>query len=163
MNKLTLALTLFFLITSLSESHESSPIKIEVNKNNSLTIISSRRKKTFSLKHQINGYAINCSKTRLMAWGTPASLSVEAPQSENISIIEIQESKLVKVLQIGRGLFSLNYLKDGVSAYIEFGYGEASISPANLLVHAEPNTQGHPEFETCKPFEGQRYSRWDVK
>ena len=109
------------------------------------------------------GFSVNCIRTRLIAWGVPNAISNENPQVEEVSVIDLKKGKIAKGISLGKGIFSVSYIKDGISAYIESGYGAAEISKLGKLEYLELNADQEPQLEECPLFSGKTYSKWDNK
>ena len=155
---LSALLVAFFWHSASSKEKENFGANVEKGKIIRITTASSRM--TFRLSHDVVGFVVNCNRTRLIAWGVPNTASNESPQAEKVSVIDLKKGRRIGSISLGRGIFSASYLKDGISAYIESGYGAALISEYGRLEYLEPNADLNPELEKCPMFKGKIYSKW---
>ena len=160
MTKFFLSALLVACFCQSASSKEKEKFGATVEKGKTIRITTASSRMTFRLSHNVVGFAVNCNRTRLIAWGVPNTASSESPQAEKVSVIDLKKGKRIESISLGRGIFSTSYLKDGISAYIELGYGAAVISKYGRLEYLEPNTDLSTELEKCPIFTGKIYSKW---
>ena len=153
------ALLIAFFWPSVS-SKEKENFRANVEKGKTIKIATASSRMTFRLSHDVAGFAVNCNRTRLIAWGVPNTVSSESPQAEKVTVIDLKKGRRIGSISLGRGIFNTSYLKDGISAYIELGYGAAIISKYGRLEYLETNADLNLELEKCPIFTGKIYSKW---
>ena len=160
MIKLLLWALLIAFFWQSASSKEKEKFGASVEKGETIKITTASSRMTFRLSHDVAGFSVNCNRTRLIAWGVPNTASNESPQAEKVSVIDLKKGRRIGSISLGRGIFSANHLKDGISAYIESGYGAVVISKYGRLKYLEPNADPNPELEKCPMFKGKIYSKW---
>ena len=163
MTKFLLLILLSLFFSASASSKEQRKFIATVKKENVISVTVASIKNIYHLPHDIVGFSVNCNRTRLIAWGVPNAISNENPQAEEVSVIDLKKGKRPRSIFLGRGIFGVSYLKDGISAYIESGYGAAVISKYGKLEYLESNADQEPKLEECPLFSGKTYSKWDNK
>lgn len=111
----------------------------------------------FNFSHTIDGYSVNCRKTKLLVWGIPKNISSATPQIGAVTLIDIEKKKIIKSLRTGRGIMSIDYLTTTNAAQILMGYSTVMNLTDGSLKYLTPDEENKLIFEQCENFDGKQF------
>ncbi|MBP6898270.1 MAG: hypothetical protein KBC94_27950 [Pseudacidovorax sp.] len=105
----------------------------------------------------IIGYKVNCSKTKLVAWGVPDELNFNAPQIGFVTIVDSKNPLGAKRKILAQGVMDIEFLKNKKYAFIASNSGEV-INLENGKLEYVPEDRNLERF----PREECRKARWQT-
>ena len=109
----------------------------------------------------IIGYKVNCSKTKLVAWGVPDELNFNAPKIGFVTIVDSKNPLDAKRKILGQGVMDIQFLKNKQYALIVSNSGEV-INLDNGKIEYVPEDRDLESFsrEECRKARWQTFERY---
>ena len=70
----------------------------------------------FELNHSVDGYEVDCKKDLMMVWGKPVILNESSPQDSNLTIIDLMNLKIRKIVYFDKGVYDIDFLESPLKA-----------------------------------------------
>ena len=124
--------------------------------------IADQELRSFQIDHSVDGYEINCKKTRAMIWGKPNRFSSNSPQDSIITLIDLKNRRKIFAKTMTGGIFGAKYLSNGKEVYIEDTLGAIIDlnSGSDRKVNSEMDIGNDFQFESCGDFSGKSYLKY---
>jgi len=109
----------------------------------------------------IIGYKVNCSKTKLVAWGVPDELNFNAPQIGFVTIVDSKNPLGAKRKILAQGAMDIEFLKNKKYALIVSNSGEViNLENGKLeYVQKDRNLERFPR-EECRKARWQTFEKY---
>jgi hypothetical protein len=92
--------------------------RISIAPPSALEITGQDKRVELRLSHTIDGYLVNCERSRMLAWGKPFKLNPDNPQDGVLSIIDTQDLKIQQEVHLSKGIHSAEFLSSKAEAII---------------------------------------------
>lgn len=115
-------LSLLSFIGGISDSF-ASEMKFSIINKNKIRIQQGNSRKTYSFFVSINGYSVNCQRTKMIVWGYPLKFNENSPSANGYVLFDLKNRKIIKSDLMFHGIFSATFFSDNIHAYIGSGMG----------------------------------------
>jgi hypothetical protein len=144
--KLFLIFIGFFYFSASSIASEDLKIKF-FQKTTSLKISKS---KIISVKYKVENFKINCKKQRLVVWGHSFLLNKNNPQETHLTLINLENGKIIKSLGYTKNIYGVSYFSDESYFYVDTSFEQIVNANTGKIVRtvADPLSEKFI-FEKC--------------
>lgn len=114
----------------------------------------------FELNHSVDGYEVNCKKDLMMVWGKPVILNESNPQDSNLTIIDLTNRKIRKIIYFDKGIYDIDFLESPLKAIVWTTRGVIlELHYGNILLQPESVDVDMP-LEFCDIFQYKSFRRY---
>lgn len=114
----------------------------------------------FELNHSVDGYEVNCKKDLMMVWGKPVILNESSPQDSNLTIIDLMNLKIRKIVYFDKGVYDIDFLESPLKAIVWAARGVIlDLHYGNILLQPESVDVDMP-LESCDIFQYKSFRRY---
>lgn len=140
----------------------SDKFRLEISKKNQLSIYEGERSRQVRLIHEIYGYEVNCSKTKVLVWGKPKNLNKDNPQDSILTIVNLKYNTKSSIIEFTKNIFDVVFLADGVKAIVGSDSEKFIDITRGVLLDPGDGASINPNanLENCKTFPNKSYRRY---
>lgn len=113
------AITLTQGIANADDPPPTDKFRIDISGKNQLSIHGVDKSRRIRLLHEIYGYEVNCTKTRILAWGKPKILNKDNPQDSILTIVNLERRTKPFAIEFNKNIFNAIFLVNDNNAIIE--------------------------------------------
>jgi hypothetical protein len=128
-----------------------------------ISIPAGNKRATIRVDFRVDGYEVDCLRKYMVIWGHPAILNPNNPQDSVAAIADISKLRIVGRVAVSKGIFGVDFLKEGSRALLWSDAGVLMQLPGgNIQPNPKDMDFSGPQFEreSCATFSGQRYWRF---
>jgi hypothetical protein len=106
--------------------------------------------KIISVKYKVENFKINCKKQRLVVWGHSFLLNKKNPQETHLTLINLENGKIIKSLGYTKNIYGVSYFSDESYFYVDTSFEQIVNANTGKIVRtvADPLSEKFI-FEKC--------------
>lgn len=154
-----------FLAHTIAQADGFPPgggFQLDISRKYQIYVNENDRSRGVRLTHEVFGYEVNCSKSRILVWGKHTPLNKNNPQDSVLTIINLNSRAKPSIIELNKNIFDVKFLNDNANAIIESDSVKLLNIARGVLLNPDDNyfPSAHADPENCIDFPYKSYRKY---